>query len=151
MSQSISSVKTVCFSINKSNPPQLSVSASGSVSSSGWKGGALIPRIYVVQPQDGIQDFDFVAESPSGTVLWVISPISGDGTIELEKWIKGVRVHAATNSITALLSEAACAVGQGSLSDHYLHATSVKQPDAVCGPKETKLPGGNGGPTGRPN
>jgi len=120
MSQSISSVKTVCFSINKSNPPQLAVGASGAVNSSGWKAGALIPRVYVVHPQDGIQDFDFVAEAPSGTVLWVMSLISGDGTIELEEWIKGVRVHAATNSITTMLSESACAVGQGTLSDNYL-------------------------------
>lgn len=151
MSQSVSSVKTVCFSINKSNPPQLAVNASGSVNSSGWKGGALVPRVYVMQPQDGVQDFDFVAEAPNGIVLWVISAISGDGCIELEPWIKGVRVHSATNSITALLNEAACAVGQGALSDHYLHHSSVKQPDAIAGSSQPTLPGGNGGATGRPN
>lgn len=151
MSQNVSSVKTVCFSLNKSNPPQLSVSASGMVSSSGWKGGALIPRVYVAQPQDGVQDFDFVAEPPSGVVLWVMSPISGDGTIMLEQWMEGVRVHSATNSLTALLSDAAYAVGQGTLAEHNRHTSAVKLPEMIDGPKQPKLAGGNGNATGRPN
>lgn len=124
MSQSVSSVKTVCFSINKSNPPQLAVNASGSVSSSGWKNGELVPRNYVTQPQDGVQDFDFVAEAPKGIVLWIISPISGDGSVELGNWIKGVRVHSVTNSITALLNEPACAVGQGKLAEYHIEVAS---------------------------
>lgn len=107
MNQNISTVKTVCFSINyQSNPPQLTVNASGFVNSIGWMRGALHPRVYVTQPQDGIQDFDFIAESPIGVVVGIISAISGDGSVKLESWMKGVRVHSAINSITALLSEA---------------------------------------------
>ncbi|HET6890078.1 MAG TPA: hypothetical protein VFH31_03170 [Pyrinomonadaceae bacterium] len=120
MSQSVSSVAGVCFSINKSNPPQLAVNAIGSVSSSGWKNGVLVPRVYVMPPQDGVQDFEFVAEAPTGIVLWVISPISGDGCVELEPWIKGVRIHSATNSIATLLNQQACSVGQGTLAEHHL-------------------------------
>ncbi|QNH77510.1 hypothetical protein GGD92_04360 [Pseudomonas protegens] len=155
MNQNISSVQTVCFSINKSNPPQLSVTAAGTVNSSGWSGGALIPRIYVAPPQDGIQEFDFVAEAPSGVVLWVMSPISGDGTIQMAQWMEGVRVYSATNFVSALLSEAACAVGQGTLDQHYLHTstyipnTAATPPLVLYGLKQPKLAGGNGNANGR--
>ena len=77
-----------------------------------------------MRPQDGVQDFDFIAEAPKGIVLWIISPISGDGDTELEPWMKGVRVNAATNSVTVLLDEPACAVGQGKLADYHLEISS---------------------------
>lgn len=147
MANKVSSVNTLCFSLNKSNPIKLSVSALGSVNSSGWTSGALIPAVYVTTPADGIQDFDFVAVPPAGIVLWIISPISGDGTIELEDWMRGVRVHAATGSLTALLSETSCVVGQGVFSDHLMTAAT---PVVVAGPGESRLKGGNGGATGRP-
>lgn len=147
MNQHISSVQTVCFSINKSTPPQLSVSAAGTVKSSGWRGGALIPRVYISPPQDRIQEFDFVAEAPSGIVLWVTSPIAGDGKIQLEQWMEGVRVYSATNLVSALLSEAACAVGQGTLDHHYLHTSTyipnTAPPLVLYGVKQPKLDGGN--------
>jgi hypothetical protein len=146
MIKSVSSVKSVCFSINKSNPPQLGVTASGTVSSSGWSDANLIPRVYVAQPEDGIQEFDFVASAPTGTVLWVISPLSSDCTIQLESWMVGIRVHSATGSITALLSDPSCAVGQGILEDHFIPRIG----ETVDGPKDPRLAGGNGGPTGRP-
>lgn len=126
MSKNVSSVKSVCFSIDKSNPPQLAVNAIGTVNSSGWKNSVLEPAVYVVQPLDGIQDFYLNADAPVGTVLWVMSPITGDGRIELEPWIKGIRVHSATNSIAVLLNEPACAVGQGTLAAYHLETTSGK-------------------------
>lgn len=153
MSQNVSSVKTVCFSINKSNPPQLSVSASGAVNSSGWNGGALLPRVYVLPPQDGIQDFDFVAEAPTGIVLWKKSAISGDGGVVLESWMKGARVHAATNSITVLLTDSACAVGQGTLADYHLDASAfntqqLKVKGNELGEHSTEPGAIHGGPRG---
>lgn len=92
--------------------------------------------------QDGIQDFDFVAEAPTGIVLWVMSVISGDGDIVLESWMKGARVHSATNSITVLLNEAACAVGQGTLENHFLQTAYFFDPGAEGG--------GGGVPCGNP-
>jgi hypothetical protein len=105
MEAKIYSVQSVYFHINKSNPPQLVVSAAGQVNSSGWSNGKLIPWIYIDQPADGIQDFDFVATAPSGMVLWVISPIGGEGIIELENWMKGVRVHTASNKSEIMLED----------------------------------------------
>ncbi len=110
MDAKIYSVESVCFHIDKSNPPQLVVHAAGKVNSSGWSLGRLVPWIYVVRPADGILDFEFIAKAPSGFVLWVISPIEGLGRVTLEDWIKGVRVHTATNKLEAMLSDEACSV-----------------------------------------
>lgn len=93
------SIESAHFHIHKSQPAQLVVSAAGQVNSSGWSLGRLIPWTYVVPPVDGIQDFDFVANAPSGIVLWIISPISGDGIIEFQEWMTGIRVHSSTNVI----------------------------------------------------
>ena len=156
MQQNITSVQKVCFSINKSNPPQLSVTAAGTVNSSGWNDGELIARVYVTPPQDGIQEFDFVAKIPDGVVLWVMSPISGDATIKMEPWMEGVRVYSATNFVATLLSEGACAVGQGTLEQHYLHTSTYTPntlgtpPLVLYGPKDPRLAGGNGNANGRP-
>jgi hypothetical protein len=107
MSIPIYRVDSVYIAINKSNPPQLQISASGEVSSGGWKAPALVPRIYVTPPADGIQDLDFVATPPSGIAVQVILPVAGDVTITLVPWILGVRVHAKTNSVIALFSDEA--------------------------------------------
>lgn len=98
------SVQDVYFHINKSNPPQLVVHAIGMASTSGWTNGKLSSRQYVTPPADGIQDFDFVATPPAGIALQVLSPISGDGEIQMENWMQGVRVHAKSNNMTVMLS-----------------------------------------------
>jgi len=98
------SVQDVSFHINKSNPASLVVFASGLASSSGWSDAALVQRQYVSEPADGIQDFDFVGEPPTGISLMVLSPISGTGEIQLETWMKGVRVHSASNEMSVLLA-----------------------------------------------
>ena len=146
----VSSVDSVCFSINKSNPPQLSISSLGKVNSSGWSAAKLNPRVYTTVPVDGIQEFDFVADAPTGPVLWVMRPVSADITSQLETWMIGVRVYAATGSISALLNDPSCAVGQGILEDHFLSNPGKIGFETTDGPKDSKLAGGNGGATGRP-
>ena len=106
------SVKTVTLRLSKKNPPDLLVSAEGEVPTSGWKNPALTGRLYINPPKDGIQDFDFVAERPSGIVLTVILPIQADTVVAdidiANYWgkgrqLRGVRVHAATNFVEVLL------------------------------------------------
>lgn len=142
----VTSVTSVCFSINKSFPAQLMVHAQGKVNSSGWRNGGLVVREYVVQPEDGIQDLDFVAEAPTGMVLWVICPITGEITIPLLSWMKGVRVHGASNSLVALLSQVSCTVGQGDFNDLLGRLNG----GVVDGSSQPRLPGGNGNANGRP-
>jgi hypothetical protein len=107
MSKHIMKVVKVDLTWLKSNPPRLVITASGFVTTSGWKNGRLEPRFYIDFPADGIQDFDFVADPPLGMALQVISPI----TAEPIEWdnppekLKGVRIHAQANQIVALFED----------------------------------------------
>jgi hypothetical protein len=107
MSKHVMSVVKVDLALLKSQPPRLVITATGFVTTSGWKNGRLEPRFYIQFPADGIQDFDFVADPPEGISLMVISPI----TAKPIEWdnppavLKGVRVHAQSNKIEALLDE----------------------------------------------
>ena len=105
MDTKILSVEKACFHLTKSNPPQLVIQAVGTVNSTGWSDGRLLPWMYIRQPPDGIIDFEFVAKAPSGFVLWVLAPIEGIGAVPLQPWIKGFRIHAATNELEVMLSE----------------------------------------------
>lgn len=110
MDAKVYSVEKVCIHVNKSNPAELVVVAGGTVNSSGWSNGRLVPHVYIHPPADGVQDFDFIAEAPSGFVLWWMAPIAGSGRILLTDWMKGARVHASSNTSEALLSDPACVV-----------------------------------------
>lgn len=105
-------VTDVQLSILESNPRQIEVIASGNASTPGWKDAHLSPVHYVMPPADGIQDFSFLATPPEDIVPDVVTPISAKYRIEQEpEWLKGVRIHAATNSMVAYLDAAAGAGG----------------------------------------
>jgi hypothetical protein len=88
------------------NPPAISVSANGWVTTSGWTRPDLSPRMYIMPPADGILDLDFVAEPPSGIVLQVLCQICVAKSFPVPAWVRGVRVHTSTNSIEAMLERA---------------------------------------------
>jgi len=90
----VMSVKEIKLSILKSDPSKLGIYVIGIVPTSGWQNPELAEHIHVLPPADGIYDFDFIAESPQGPVLQVISPILVSHVWEgdVEK-IKGVRIH----------------------------------------------------------
>lgn len=90
--------------LQKSKPPRLYVKACGTVTSTGWSGAELTPYMYIVPPADGIWDFGFIAEAPTGIVQPVLSPIEATATIEdPPPWVRGVRIHAAINAMETLL------------------------------------------------
>ncbi|AZG77551.1 hypothetical protein [Methylocystis rosea] len=103
----IQKVDSASFEILKSKPVTLALFAIGTVSSSGWTKGALSAWFYIEPPEDGIQDFDFNAEPPTGIVLPVQTPIVSDPIILLDprnywgegKPILGARIHARQNTI----------------------------------------------------
>ncbi|MDB5935265.1 MAG: hypothetical protein JWQ01_2609 [Massilia sp.] len=105
MSRKVYQVSSVHVSISKVQPPRLHVSVAGQVSTGGWKGPELVPRIYVRPPSDGIQEFDFLATPPAGMAIQVILPISASVDIEQVEWIKGVRVYSATNSVETSITD----------------------------------------------
>jgi hypothetical protein len=102
-------VDSVQVAILESKPPQFAVMANGKVPSTGWTQPELSMWFYVVPPEDGIQDYDFVARPPSGIVLPVVTPISvfhPDPRDPRNYWgkgkpLKGVRIHARENSMEA--------------------------------------------------
>jgi hypothetical protein len=99
-------VDNVEMAILKSNPPKLSIKASGRVSTAGWSAPELVPYVYVQAPPDGIYDFGFVAQPPppERIVAQVVSPISPSLVLEkMPAGLLGVRIHAASNIKEALL------------------------------------------------
>lgn len=78
----------------------LHVSSSGHVDTSGWSSAFLSPRYYATPPSDGIWEFDFYAEPPSGMVLEMIEEVVWAGTFGLPSWCTGVKVISGTNDIT---------------------------------------------------
>jgi hypothetical protein len=107
MGAKIMEVVDVRVKILKSFPPQTVIDAWGKVPSTGWTNPRFEPRFYIGgTPPDGILDFDFVADAPTGLVLWVITPIRSSLNIgQLPESIKGVRIHSATNRLEKNFSE----------------------------------------------
>lgn len=106
-------VTQVDVQLQKSTPPTLVIIASGSVPSSNWTDPSLEPWRYVLPPEDGIQDFDFVAQPPAESALTVVLPITAEArnVVDVEEYwgpgqpLHGVRVHARADSITTSLAK----------------------------------------------
>jgi len=104
-------VQSAALAILKSNPPQIVVSAIGRTVSTGWTNPTLGAWYYLVPPRDGIQDFDFTADEPTGISLPVLTPITASTLISRDpanywgkgKPLVGVRIHARTNSLEEML------------------------------------------------
>ncbi|SEK65606.1 hypothetical protein [Nitrosovibrio tenuis] len=102
--EKILKVKEVGLAVPESFPPQLHISASGTVPTAGWSNPQLMPHVHIQAPPDGIYGFDFVAVPPEGATAQVISSIEvADVWENLPEGIKGVRIHASQNSKTILL------------------------------------------------
>jgi hypothetical protein len=105
--QRIFKVESASLSLLKSQPPQIGMTAQGVVASSGWSNPALGAWVYITPPKDGIQDFDFTASPPAGMSLPVMTPIAASLFSDIDplnywgagKPLKGIRIHAQTNSI----------------------------------------------------
>lgn len=118
MTSVINTVLSVSWSMNRKLPPDLEVSATGRGGNPGWSNGMLQAKPTLAPPEDGIQEFTFLADGPGGgVVIQVIPlPISGHGSIQAANWMKGVRVVAATNKLEILFADGA-SVGDSSLGE----------------------------------
>jgi|GEM_PF-3209106 len=83
------------------------IAAEGVVPTSGWSGFQLSPRYYITPPADGVWDFDFYGDPPSGVAVQVERPAFAATHMMAPPWCKGVRVHASTNSMDASVTKAA--------------------------------------------
>src|SRR5690242_19386862 len=103
--EKILEITEVRLAVLESFPPQLQITASGTVPTTGWSNPRLNPHIHIQAPPDGIYGFDFVADPPEEVAAQVISPIEVTDVWEnLPEDVKGVRIHALQNSKTVLLS-----------------------------------------------
>ncbi len=98
----VRSIEMAVYRLLPETPPRLIVSAAGTVDSVKWRQGELRPRVYVDYPKDGIQEFDFVAIPPDFAVVGQPCPIFSEVTIEFENWMRGFRIHSATNQYEVL-------------------------------------------------
>ncbi|AFZ31683.1 hypothetical protein Glo7428_3197 [Gloeocapsa sp. PCC 7428] len=97
-------VQEIKLAILESFPPQLSITAIGTVPTQGWKNAELIPYVYIQPPIDGIYEFDFVAEPPEGIVAPALASIQANFRLEtIPTNLRGVKVYASSNSQVALL------------------------------------------------
>lgn len=104
MPESVQSVNQVSLNVLESFPPQLRITASGTVPTADWTNPQLLPRTYIQAPPDDIYDFDFVADPPAGVAAQVVTPIKATFLWQsFPSELKGVRIHAATNEQVALL------------------------------------------------
>ena len=102
--EKITQVDSVSVTYIKTNPPQLKIEANGMAATPNWTKPTLVPRVYIQPPPDGIYDYDFEAIPPDGMTIQVLTPISAELVLtEIPKGMKGVRVHAKTNSKEAKL------------------------------------------------
>lgn len=125
---SITNVIAVKFSFPVGGGKVL-ISAAGIVNTSGWSGEVISPRVYIIPPKDGIWDFDFLADPPSGQVLQVQLPVAANGVFAAPDWLKGVRVHAAgSNNYVETTTFGSSSLGKSTLPievNSILNATTA--------------------------
>lgn len=108
ISNMMSILKIIDASINilECNPNHWNIIAQGVTGTPNWSNPHLQPRYYINFPEDGLQDFDFMATPPGGMVIQILSPISTSmDWHNPPSYVKGIRVHSATNFIEILFDE----------------------------------------------
>jgi len=84
----------------------LDVRVRATVPSLGWSLPELVPYSTILPPRDGIYDLDVVAEAPDRGSPSVIDVLVAELPLALPPTAKGIRVHASTNSLVAVLADA---------------------------------------------
>ena len=89
----------------QNDPPQLSITVQGNITSGGWVNPQLIQFQYIVPPQDGIYDFEFMAVPPKEASTTVITAIEVEYILDpVPEDLLGVRINAEQNSVVEMLN-----------------------------------------------
>jgi hypothetical protein len=72
------------------------------VPSLGWTEPELVPYSIIMPPRDGIYQLDFIASAPEDSPS-ILSALDAELRMPLPKGLRGVRVHASTNSLVGVL------------------------------------------------
>lgn len=102
MTDNVSQVHVAKLFFIAEAPHDLVLLAWGKAATPGWSNPRLEPRRYPFPPEDGIQDFDFVADAPDGLSIEVLTPIFAADIQQIdalsywgaERPLKGARIHA---------------------------------------------------------
>jgi hypothetical protein len=101
--------------ISDNSVPALTISAIGQVNSGGWSNPELGPWSYITPPADGILDLDFLATPPKPGVIVSMGfqNITAHAILAIPDWVRGVRVHASTNSMEQRIDASSSAKSGG--------------------------------------
>ena len=91
--------------VEPTNPPRLIVEAVGELPTHGWSNGRLSPVEYAEPPEDGLQEYQFIATPSHGRDDERTCSIRASVTWEdFPDWVRGVRVTTMTNAMAPRLS-----------------------------------------------
>jgi hypothetical protein len=94
----ISQINDLQVHVHKTNPPMLHVIAKGTASSGSHQNARLERRIYIIFPEDGFQEYDFVVDVPDGPTTDDIKTFTSENQWEnFPNELKGISVYAKTN------------------------------------------------------
>lgn len=103
----VRTITDVKYSIQKSMPPNLVVTAVGVVPTAGYKDVQLSRAVYVQAPADGIQDYSLTAVQPQGSAAAVLTKVEASDTwTDYQKdapWIKGARIRGVDNGVKVIM------------------------------------------------
>lgn len=103
----VGKINKVRYSEQESQPPNLVVTACGEVPTGGYKNPKLVRVVYVTPPDDGMQEYYFFADKPSGQVPQVITAIEASDTwkryTEEAPWLKGLRIYGVGKGIKEVM------------------------------------------------
>jgi len=100
MSKKVPTVVSLDLNTSEADPQVLSILATGEVPTTGWSDGTLVKYEYFIFPLDGIQEYDFVANPPSGGSGQVISRIPGIAVQDKPPELRGIKVYGSQNEMT---------------------------------------------------
>ena len=103
----LAEVRSIELRLPRTRPRRLSVTIHGVAPTPGYSHLRLRPFQYIQPPPDGIYDYTLVGVPPANVVPAVTTPVSLTETLLYSSDLKGVRVHAQSSSVTALITDAA--------------------------------------------
>lgn len=142
-------VKASAYTYSTPDGKRLLVACEGVVNTSGWSNISLGSWYYISEPDDKIQDIDFMGMPPSGMVAQVTLPVTASLDIPAPSWLEGVRVHASSGDYTIEeishdvlfqpRKEIRIASGHVIIREKIASYEDSWQPIGVCGPFSVRM------------
>ena len=96
-------VDAVELALLRCDPPKLEICARGLVRGGGYTNAQLVENVYRSPPDDGIWEYDFVAEAPRRPSTYRFEAVEANTVLSIPDGLKGIRVRSETRSLAELL------------------------------------------------